>query len=283
MLSRILIIIDYIMAEVEGWQLTESGPEAYEQYLVPPLFAPWAEQLIEHAGLQDGDRVLDIGCGTGIVARRAAGHVGEEGTVVGLDINEGMLEVAAAASAELTPAIEWRQGDATDLPFPDKAFDVIFCQQALQFIEDPAATLREMHRVLAPDGRIAISVLRSLAFNAGYDELAEALERHVSADAGRMMRSPFRGYTRDELRTLAEDAGFREPVVTIEISSVRYPSVEEFVRREAVSSPLAGPLGSLDRETREALLQDIEEALRDYSDDRGIVIPLASHVLVARR
>ena len=271
------------MTEVEGWQLTESGPEAYERYLVPPLFAPWAERLIEHGHLREGDRVLDVGCGTGIVARSAAAHVREEGTVVGLDVNEGMLQVAAAAATELGPTIEWRQGDATDLPFPDESFDVIFSQQALQFVEDPAAALREMHRVLAPNGRIAISVLRSLAFNPGYDELAEALERHAGADAGMMMRSPFRGYTRDELRTLAEDAGFREPVVTIEIGSVRYPSVEEFVRREAASSPLAGPLGSLDRDVREALLRDVEEALRDYTDDRGVVIPLDSHVLVAHR
>ena len=270
------------MAGTGGWQLAESGPEAYEQYLVPPLFAPWAERLIEHASLREGDRVLDVGCGTGIVARRAAAHVGEEGTVVGLDVNEGMLEVARAAAGPGS-TIQWRQGDATDLPSSDETFDVTLCQQALQFVEDPAAALREMHRVLAPDGRTAVSVLRSLAFNTGYEALAEALERRAGADAGKVMRSPFRGYTRDELRTLAEDAGFRDPVVRIEISSVRYPSVEEFVRREVASSPLAGPLGSLDRDAREALVRDVEEALHDYIDDDGIVIPLDSHVLVAHR
>ena len=266
-----------------GWQLTESGPEAYEQYLVPSIFTPWAERLIEHTNLQDGDRVLDVGCGTGIVARRAAAHVGEQGTVVGVDINEGMLKVAKTAAADLTPRIEWRQEDATTLSFPDEAFDVIFCQQALQFIERPAVALREIRRVLAPNGRIAVSVLRSLAFNAGYDKLAGALERHVGAEAGMMMRSPFRGYSREELHTLAEDAGFDGSVVTIQISSVRYPSVEEFVRREAASSPLAGLLGSLNRDVRETLLEDVEEVLQDYIDDQGLVIPLDSHVLVSQR
>lgn len=265
-----------------GWQLTERGPEAYEQYLVPPLFAPWAERLVEHATLREGDRVLDVGCGTGIVARRAADRVGERGTVVGVDRNGEMLEVAKTVAADLAPAIEWKRGDATALPFPDDAFDVIVCQQALQFVDDPTVALREMHRVLSPNGRIAVSVLRSLAFNTGYEELVEALERHAGDDAGMMMRSPFRGFTRDELHALAEDAGFREPVVTIEISSVRYPSVAEFVRREAASSPLAGPLGSLDRDVRTELLRDVEEALRGYVDDRGIVIPLDTHVLVAR-
>lgn len=270
------------MAELEGWQLAESAPEAYERFLVPPLFEPWADRLVEHANLREGDRVLDVGCGTGIVARRAAARVGEAGSVVGLDVNEGMLEVARAA-ADVEPPIEWRRGDATDLPFPDESFDAVLSQQALQFVEDPAAALREIHRVLAPDGRIAVSVLRSLEFNSGYGELAEALERHVGPEAGTMMRSPFRGYAGEELRTWAEDAGFEDPVVTIEISSVRYPSVEEFVRREAASSPLAGPLGSLDRDVREELVRDVEAALSDYVDDRGIVVPLDSHVLVARR
>ena len=271
------------MSGKSGWQLTESGPEAYEQFLVPSIFTPWAERLVEHANLQEGDRVLDVGCGTGIVARRAAAHIGEQGTVIGIDINEEMLEVAKTAASGLTPTVEWRQGDATALPFSDEAFDTIFCQQALQFIDDPAVALREMHRVLAPDGRIAISVLRSLAFNAGYDKLAEALERCAGAEAGMMMRSPFRGYSREELHALAEDAGFGEPVVTIQISSVRYPSAEEFVRREAASSPLAGLLGSLDRDVRETLLEDVEEVLQDYIDDQGIVIPLDSHVLVSQR
>ncbi|WP_408960518.1 class I SAM-dependent methyltransferase [Natrinema sp. 74] len=271
------------MAGNGGWQLTESGPEAYEQYLVPPLFGPWAERLIKHANIREGDRVLDVGCGTGIMARRAATHVGEQGTVVGIDINEAMLTVARTATADITPAIEWRQGDATALPFSDETFDVIFCQQALQFVEDPAVALREMHRVLAPEGRLAVSVFRPLSYNVGYDKLAEALERHAGAEAGMMMRSPFRGHSRKELRALAEDAGFSDPVITIEISSVRYPSVEEFVRREAASSPLAGSLDSLDRGVREVLLDDIAEALHDYIDDQGIVIPLDSHVLVAQR
>lgn len=269
------------MADNTGWQLTESAPKAYEKYLVPPLFAPWAERLVTHANLREGDKVLDIGCGTGVVARRAAAHVGALGTTVGVDINKGMLQVAKTAACDLPQTIAWCQGDATALPFPDGTFDGLLCQQALQFVEDPAVALREMQRVGAPNSHIAVSVLRSLAFNTGYNELAEVLERHVGADAGMMMRSPFRGFAKDDLRSLAADAGFSDPGVTIEISSVRYPSVEEFVRREAASSPLAGPLGSLDQATREALLDDVETALRDYIDDQGIVIPLESHVLIA--
>jgi ubiquinone/menaquinone biosynthesis C-methylase UbiE len=178
--------------QLEQWQqLEESTAEAHERYLVPLLFAPGAEVLIELAALGPGERVLDVACGTGSVARRAAQRVGATGTVVGPDVSESMLKVARKASSEIRPAIEWRQGDARDIPFPDAAFDVVFCQQGLQFFPDRSAALREMHRVLVPNGRLTLSVLRSIEHNSGWALLAEVLERHVGPDAGAIMRSPF--------------------------------------------------------------------------------------------
>src|SRR3712207_7644969 len=93
----------------EGWQLEESSSEAYERYLVPLLFAPGAEYLVQLAAPGPGERVLDVACGTGIVARRVAARVGSGGKVVGLDINEGMLEVARKVSSDVRPAIEWQR------------------------------------------------------------------------------------------------------------------------------------------------------------------------------
>ena len=174
-----------------GWQLPRSGPDAYEEYLVPPMFAPWAERLVARVDPAAGDRVLDVGCGTGIVARRVARRVGEEGTVVGFDLNDGMLDVARATASENQLSIEWRRGDATELPFDYDSFDVIVSQQALQFVSDPRVALREIRRALAPGGRIAVSVWRPVRFNPGYAELAEVLERYVGDDAGDVMRSPF--------------------------------------------------------------------------------------------
>jgi ubiquinone/menaquinone biosynthesis C-methylase UbiE len=266
-----------------GWQLEESSAEAYERYLVPLLFAPGAEYLIELAEPGMGERVLDVACGTGIVARRAAEWVGTDGRVVGLDMNEGMLGVARKASSDVRPAIEWQQGDAADMPFPDQAFDVVFCQPGLQFFPDRPAALGEMHRVLVPNGRLALSVLRSTEHNPGYRLLAEALERHVGQDAGAMMRSPFSSLSADELRDLITGAGFREVRIFLGIGPVRYPSAEEFVRWEGASSPLAGPIGALRDDVRTALIQDVGEALRTYTDDNGIVFPTETYLTVARR
>jgi ubiquinone/menaquinone biosynthesis C-methylase UbiE len=267
----------------EGWQLQVSSAEAYERYLVPLLFAPGAEYLVEFAGPGPGERVLDVACGTGIVARRAAPRVGTGGTVVGLDLNEGMLEVARKASSGVRPAIEWRQGDATDMPLPDAAFDIVFCQQALQFFPDRAAALGEMHRVLVQNGRLALSVLRSIEHNPGYRLLAEALERHVGPDAGSMMRSPFPSLSAEELRGLIKGAGFRNVKIILGIAPVRYPSAEELVHQEAASSPLAESILSLKDDVREALLSEVGEALRTYTDDNGIVFPSETYLAVARR
>ena len=267
----------------EGWQLEEGSAEAYERYLVPLLFAPGAEYLVEFAAPGPGEQVLDVACGTGIVARRAAVRVGSGGTVVGLDLNEGMLGVARKVSSDVRPAIEWQQGDASDMPLADRAFDVVFCQQGLQFFPDRPAALVEMHRVLVQNGRLVLSVLRSIEHNPGYRLLAEALEQHVGPDAGAMMRSPFSSLSADELRALIAGAGFREVRIFLGVGPVRYPSVEEFLRWEGASSPLAGPIGALRDDVREALIRDVGEALRTYTDDEGIVFPTETYLAAARR
>src|SRR5215207_1899654 len=243
-----------IQRQREQWQLDEGSAQAYERYLVPLLFAPGADYLIELARPGTGERVLDGACGTGIVARRAAPRVVSGGKVVGFDLNKDMLRMARRSSSDVRPEIEWRQGDATSMPLADGEFDVVLCQQGLQFFPDRPAALSEMHRVLRPNGRLALSVLRSLEHNPGYRLLSEALERHVGPDAGAMMSSPFPSLSADELRDLITGAGFRQVRIFLGVGPVRYPSVEEFLRWEGASSPLAGPIGALRDDVREALI-----------------------------
>ena len=194
-----------------------------------------------------------------------------------------MLDVAREIAAESRPANEWRLGGATDLPVPDERFDVVVCQQVLQFVTDPTAALREMRRALVPSGRVAVSVWRPLEFNPGYAELARALKEHVGDGAEEMIRSPFPAWDGEDVRTLAREAGLREPSLTIDIGSMRYPSAEEFVRREAASSPLSESLGGSARGVREPLVREVERALREYTDDDGIVFPMESYILTAHR
>jgi SAM-dependent methyltransferase len=209
--------------------------------------------------------------------------VGREGRVAGLDLNEGMLRVARRAGAGSDPAIEWRQGDAAALPFPDGSFDVVTCQQALQFFADPEAALRGFRRVLAPGGRAAVAVLRPIRYTPAYGPVAEALDRHAGPEAGAMMRSPFPSWDRERFRSLVAAGGFADVHVRFEIGSVRYPSAEELLRREAASSPLSGRLSKLLPAAREALVGEVAAALREYEDDDGLTFPIETYCAVARR
>src|SRR5919109_4471287 len=124
------------MSQSERWQLGGNAPEVYETELVPAIFGPWAPLLVAKAALHEGERVLDVACGTGVVARMAAPHVGTGGHVVGVDLNPGMLARARASSPPEGAAVEWREGDAGALPFSAASFDAVFCQLGLQYFPD---------------------------------------------------------------------------------------------------------------------------------------------------
>jgi SAM-dependent methyltransferase len=265
----------------ERWQLTGGTAEAYERYLVPLLFAPWGERLVERAAPGPGERVLDVACGTGILARQAADRVGPGGAVAGVDLNQGMLDVARAAAAG-GPPIRWHAGDAAGLPVPDGAFDVVLCQQGVQFFPDPAAALREMRRVLAPGGRVAVSVWRDIRHCPGFGAMADALERHAGADVAAIMRAPFAFGGAERLRGLLAGAGFTGARVRIDIGAVRPPSAEEFLRRQAAASPLAGPVGALDDDRLAAVIRDLDDRLREHTDDDGVAFPMEATVATAR-
>jgi ubiquinone/menaquinone biosynthesis C-methylase UbiE len=139
-----------------------SAAELFERYGVQAIFGPWAADLVALAAPQPGERVLDVACGTGAVARLAAQRVGPTGAVAGLDLNPEMLVVARSQPPPDGTRIAWHEGNASAMPLADAAFEVVLCQQGVQFFPDRAAALREMHRVLAPGGRLVLSVWRSL-------------------------------------------------------------------------------------------------------------------------
>src|SRR4030095_9221631 len=151
------------MAQPERWQLSGQGPESYEQHLVPALFAAFAASLVTQATVQLGERLLDAACGTGIVARIAAPHIGEAGHVTGLDLNPGMLAVARAVPMRHGAPITWQEGSLEALPFEERAFDVVLCQQGLQFCPNRTKAVREMRRVLRTGGRPPSSARPALA------------------------------------------------------------------------------------------------------------------------
>ena len=112
---------------------TPTPAEMYEQYIVPATFIPWTPVLVEKAAPKPGEHVLDLACGTGIVARHVAPLIGKEGHLVGIDISPDMLNVARNLPAPEGADIEWIEADGTSTSLPDDSFDLVICQQGLQF------------------------------------------------------------------------------------------------------------------------------------------------------
>lgn len=255
--------------------------DGYEKYLAS-AFAMWTPEMFDMVALSGDDRLLDVACGTGIVARLAAARRSGETRIAGVDADAGMLETARAVSTDVRPAIEWHQADASDLPFDDASFDVALCQQGLQFMPDRPAAIREMHRVLGPGGRVGIAVWRPIGYTPGEARLADALGRQVGAEAEAMLHAPFVLGDPDELRGLLRNADFVDVRIRYVTRTPRYPSAAEFVRREVVSW-LAGAVGEFADDTRDALVADVAECVREYTDDEGVCFPMATQIAIGRR
>jgi ubiquinone/menaquinone biosynthesis C-methylase UbiE len=256
--------------------------ETYERMMVPAVFAPWAQRLVQGADLEPGQRILDVACATGAVARAAAQQVGREGAVTGVDFMSGMLEVAQEASIDVDPPIEWIEGDASNMPVPDAAFDVVVCQQGLQFFPDRTAALREARRTLVPGGRVIVSVWRAIDHSPAVAVLQRAIETHAP-DAAGFLPMAFSLTDRDELRGYFTEAGFSDVHIRIEVASVRFSSVGHYVATYLGATPLGGVLAGLPETTRAALVADVEASLSHYLDDDGLTFPQETHVATARK
>lgn len=263
------------------WQLGGDSATAYENYLVPAIFREGARQLVEYAELTSGKRVLDVGCGTGIVARTAAERVGPTGAVAGVDINPQMLEIARSASAGTEPSIDWREGAAEQLPMARSSFDAVLSQQAFQFFNDRITALREMRRVLAPGGRAIIGVLRSIEYNHTYQPVVDAFTRHGGSELGTMMQAPFQDWSIDELREMLQQSGFEDASIGIDVVPARFPSIPDFLHHELSSSPLGEVVATMSEETRQAIVRDVQSGLQGYLDDHGLMHPLQTYIIVA--
>ena len=233
------------MAQHQAWQVGSSAAELYQRYLVPAIASLWAADLIDRAAPRPGERVLDVACGTGVVTRLAAERMGA-GRIVGLDINSGMLAVARSLPADATRPIEWREGSALALPFSNDAFDLILCQFGLQFFPDKPAALGEMLRVLAPSGRVALSVFTAIEHTPAWNALADALDRYLGAGASQTKRSEHVLSDRQELRELVTAAGFRNVAIQIVTQTIRFPSAREYVRVQLSATPMSSLMDGMD-------------------------------------
>jgi len=260
----------------ETFQLTLEAVEAYESKFVPALFGEWAPHLADAAGVAPGHSVLDVACGTGVVAREVANRLGGDGRVVGVDVNEAMLTVAR----RLGPDIEWRAGDAATLPFADGSFDVVLCQAALMFFRDRAAALREMARVATAGGTVVFHVWASLDDQLAYRRLVDVAARHAGPDAVSLLSSYWVLGDLDELRLLCMEAGLEITEARTRVGTARFASIDELVRIEVEGTPL---IERIDADVFRKILDDAGVALSEYRTDQGSAeVPIVGHIVTTR-
>ena len=248
----------------DHWQLAGSAPELYQKYLVPAITMKWAEDLVGRAQPEAGESVLDIACGTGVVARLAARRM-TRGRVTGLDLNKGMLAVARGLPTEGV-AVEWIEGSALDLPFPAGQFDLILCQLGLQFFPDQNRALVEMRRVLSPSGRVALSVYSQIERTPGTHAFALALDRVLGPDASRVKRGEHSFDTPDQLRHLMVDAGFAGTTVHTVVQNLSFLSVLDYVRFQLMATPLTALLSDRGEADRLVVIKSVALEIERLSD-----------------
>jgi SAM-dependent methyltransferase len=213
------------MSGVDTGQVSASAAEVYEEFFLPALFQEWPPRIVDAARIATGQKVLDVACGTGVLARAAAGRVGPAGKVVGLDLNEGMLAVAKAKA----PQVEWRQGRAEALPFDAGSFDAVVSQFGLMFFDDRRRAIAEMWRVLRPGGRLVVAVWDSLENTPGYAAVTEMLHRLFGVEFANALRSPYSLGDREALGVLFAEAGVGAAEVTTHEGTARFPSIDAWI------------------------------------------------------
>jgi SAM-dependent methyltransferase len=251
--------------------------EAYESLHVPALFQQWAPRVLRAAQFQAGERLLDIACGTGVLAREALATAGKQGAVAGIDPGAGMLAVAQ----RLAPEVDWRQGVAEALPFSNGFFDVIVSQFGLMFFSDRRQAIHEMQRVAAPGGRLAVAVWESLERSTAYPELVDLLQRVAGDEAANALRAPFVLGDTTELSALFAGAGCRDVTIATHPGTAQFPSVKSMVEADLRGwLPVMGV--HLPEDMIAHLLQEAENVLQPFRTPAGTIeFSASAHIVIA--
>jgi SAM-dependent methyltransferase len=258
---------------------TSRDPAAvYEECFVPALFGPWARRIAEAAGIRPGERVLDVACGTGVLARAAAHRASPGGTVTGVDINQGMLAVAR----RIAPEIDWCSGRAEALPFESRVFDVVVSQFGVMFFADRIAAAGEMLRVLRPGGRLAAAVWDGLERIPAYLEIVDMLRQHFDEQTANLLRVPFSLGSAEELGSLFAGAGAGGIRIQTQRDKGRFASIRSWMSTDIRGwIEFSRPVSDAELE---ALVRDAEKRLASFITPGGAVeFEMQAHVLTGNR
>jgi ubiquinone/menaquinone biosynthesis C-methylase UbiE len=272
------------VADATRFQFTNPAvPKAYEEFLVPRLFEPWAKLLLDEVKLRADETVLDIATGPGTVARLAALRVGPRGRIVATDIAPPMLDIARAKpTLDGAAAIDYVESSAAPLGAPSGTFDAVLCQQGLQFFPDRSAALAEMRRVLKPSGRAGIAVWAELERNQIFATFHAALRATVPRELADLITAPFSWPSGAALKAAAEAAGFRQlHLLTPTLPMVLEGGVEQAVQAFA-ATPVAPGVAALPRHVQDAFFDQLRTEMAKLLKDGKVIGQMTSNIVIGR-
>jgi SAM-dependent methyltransferase len=277
------------MARVTGGAMADRNaafvggiPGNYDRYLGPIFFHGYADDLAARLPVAPGMRVLETACGTGIVTRRLADRIRGHGSLVATDLNEAMIAHGRTTlSAEA--ALEWRQADATNLPFLDGSFDAVVCQFGLMFFPDKSAGVREAFRVLKPGGRYLFNVWDAIAHNPLARIAHETVATFFRADPPTFYMVPFSLHDPEPVRALLGQAGFGEIVWTRLDKTGTSPSAADATTGLIEGNPILGSIMERRPEALDEIKRAVAAAIAAELGDHPVRFPLRALVFSARR
>lgn len=259
-----------------------SIPEAYDRYLGPLLFEPFAALLAWRLAKLRPRKVLEVAAGTGILTRRLLEVLPARSRLTVTDLNEPMLNHARHKIGE-DRRVDWRQADALELPFSPGEFDAVVCQFGLMFFPDKAKGVSEFYRVLAPGGHLLLSVWDSVEANPHSTIAQSAIAEFLPVDPPQFYAIPFSYHDIPEIRKVVTAAGFND----VEIQTIKLTGKSQSATLAAKGFVRGNPVVNTIRERAPDKFDEIERLAAKRLNERygpdPIRIPLQAHVVSALR
>ena len=258
------------MPSVSYQHFTGTAAGNYQRDFVPLIATPVSKDLLRTADLQPGERILDVACGTGVISRLASERVGADGSVTAIDIAPDMIEVAKSVATPEGTKIDWRIADAASLAIPDASVDVVLCQMGLMFMENRAAAVAEMHRVLTPSGRLVINTPGRI--QPVFELMERAMVEHISADLGGFVSAVFSMHDPEAVAALLREAGLRDVSAQEATCTFRLPAPAEFLWTYINLTPMGAFIDKAPDDAKAALQRQFVEGAQPYVHDGVTVV-----------
>jgi ubiquinone/menaquinone biosynthesis C-methylase UbiE len=261
-------------------QFAGSIPAAYDRYLGPILFQPYAEDLAARLTVDANGSVLELACGTGILTRVLRDHLPASTRLVATDLNEPMFR-HAAQKFRPGEAVEWKQADAASLPFGDAAFDAVVCQFGIMFVPDKALSAREAHRVLKPGGVFLFNVWDSMEHNDLGRIAHETISSFFEKDPPTFYQIPFGYHDHAEIRRVLEAAGFRDVRLDVVAKVGGASRAEDAAQGLVQGNPVAVAITERDPSLLPVITAAVAAALKKNFGETSVRAPMRAIVIEA--